>query len=65
MYDMKSLVNKTSNKLKRLLFLFIRGEGVEIILSIAIIVLLVCVKRYFDPSLQVFEWSTFSSLDNM
>ena len=62
MYDMKSSVNKTSNKLKRLLFLFIRGEGVEIILSIAIIVLLVCVKRYFDPSLQVFEWSTFSSL---
>ena len=51
-----------SNKTKRFLILFIRGEGVEILFSIIVVVILFLIKIKVDNNLQVFEWSTFSSI---
>ena len=51
-----------SNKTKRLLILFIRGEGMEILFSIIVVFILLLVKFYVKHDLEVFEWSTFSSI---
>ena len=51
-----------SNKTKRLFVLFVRGEGIEVLISIIVVFILFLVKLYFDPDLQVFEWSTFSAI---
>lgn len=51
-----------SNKTKRLLVLFVRGEGIEVLVSIIVVFILFLVKLYFDPDIEVFEWSTFSAI---